>query len=174
MPGDNDERRPGKGGAQKIDPTNINDQSISRPGRSSTSVFLCRAWLPTTGQRCGQWVPDGAACPNRRRHSQLLRFRIGRRELAIDPAHIGFRIFQEEMAKLMPRHDPQHWRRIAVQYDEIAGIPRLPLNARPEDLEGVPEAAQVSLACRRHAFLLETYPPGDLAEEIAYALGRVA
>jgi hypothetical protein len=139
--------------------------------RPASTVYLCRAWVPATGERCRQWVSDGKDCPNEGQHSDLIMIKIGRAELTIDPAHVAFRLFQELIADALP----EHWRREAERWDVIAGTPALPLIVAPSTLARAPEAARIALACRRKAWVLEEYGlPDFVSEEIAAVLDEEA
>ena len=133
---------------------------------AATRVFLCRAWLPASGERCGEWVPDDKACPNEGQHSKLIKVTIGRTELAIDPAHVAFRFIQQLVGEALPQISPDYWLQLAEHYDAIAGVPPLPLIASPRTYKLAPEEARTAQACRQRAWVLEQYGPAENVDEM--------
>jgi hypothetical protein len=142
---------------------------------SGTRVFLCRAWLPATAERCGEWVPDNKPCASEREHSKLIKVTIGRAELALDPAHVAFRFFQQLMREALPQISPDYWLQLAEQYDAIAGVPPLPLIVSPRTYKLAPREARIAQACRQKAWVLQQYGPAeDVDEMITDVLQEIA
>ncbi len=92
------------------------------------------------------------------------------RVITIDFDHFRARILQDCLTEATAAY----WLRRAATFDAVNGLPALPLDADPNTVASAPEAMQVALACRRHAWLLEQETSTPISDEVWAALGEVA
>src|SRR5215208_7075537 len=84
--------------------------------------------------------------------------------------HFRARVLQDALTSALV----SFWHRRAAQFDEVTGLPPIPLYADQATVERAPASMRVAVACRRHDALIASMRPEPISPAVRAVLEEVA